>query len=145
MGVHLNMSTAACPELDGSSEHTNKTLVQAIYYHVNLNQKSWLRQLPQICFAIINTVNASTGYSPFQLKTGRSSQVIPPLTPPNLNAMLAEISACKIIAKIKLNVQDAQDALTAVKVRQAYHANMHHRKEIVYNVNELVMLSTANH
>jgi len=59
--------------------------------------------------------------------------------------MLAEISACKIIAKIKLNVQDAQDALTAVKVRQAYHANMHHRKEIVYNVNELVMLSTANH
>jgi len=40
MGVHLNMSTAVHPELDGSSKHTNKTLVQAIYYHVNLNQKS---------------------------------------------------------------------------------------------------------
>jgi len=51
--------------------------------------------------------------------------------------MLAEISACKIIAKIELNVQDAQDALTIAKVRQAYHANIHHGKEIIYNVNEL--------
>ena len=71
-GVRLNMSTAAHPESDGSSERTNKTLAQAVRYHVDLNQKGWLRQLPRICFAIMNTVNASTGYSPFQLKTGRS-------------------------------------------------------------------------
>ena len=143
-GVRLNMSTAAHPESDGSSERTNKTLAQAVRYHVDLNQKGWSRQLPRIRFAIMNTVNASTGYSPFQLKTGRSPRVIPPLTPPNPDATPAEISAREIIAKIELDVQDAQDALTAAKIRQAYHANMHRGKEIVYNVDDLVMLSTAN-
>lgn len=48
MGVKLKMSTAFHPQTDGSSEHTNKMINQAIWYHVDLNQKGWLAQLPCI-------------------------------------------------------------------------------------------------
>jgi hypothetical protein len=51
------MSTAYHPQTDGASERTNKTLNQAICYHVDNNQKGWLSKLLRIHFAIMNTVN----------------------------------------------------------------------------------------
>ena len=36
-GVKLKMSTAFHPETDGASEQTNKTIVQALRYHVKCN------------------------------------------------------------------------------------------------------------
>jgi hypothetical protein len=71
-GVKLKMSTSYHPETDGSSERTNKTVNQAICYHVDNNQKGWLAKLPRVRFAIMNTMNSSTGFSGFQLKSGRS-------------------------------------------------------------------------
>ena len=53
------MSTSYHPETDGSSEWTNKTVNQTIWYHVDNNQKGWLAKLPQVWFAIMNTMNAS--------------------------------------------------------------------------------------
>lgn len=70
-GVKLKMSTSYHPETDGSSERTNKTVNQILHFHVNRNQTGWLRSLPRVRFAIMNTVNKSTGYSPFQLCMGR--------------------------------------------------------------------------
>jgi hypothetical protein len=40
-GVKLKMSTAYHPQTDGASERTNKTLNQAIRYHVDNNQKGY--------------------------------------------------------------------------------------------------------
>jgi hypothetical protein len=83
-GVKLKMSTSYHPETDGSSERTNKTLIQMICYHVERNQKGWSKALPKICFQLMNTVNASTGISGFEMKMGRSPRVIPPLVPSEL-------------------------------------------------------------
>jgi hypothetical protein len=69
-GVWLKMSTAYHPESDGSSERTNKTVNQCIRYHVERNQKGWVKALPMVRFNIMNTVNASTGYSNFELHLG---------------------------------------------------------------------------
>jgi Integrase zinc binding domain len=67
--VKLKMSTSYHPETAGSSEQSNKTMNQAIWYHVDNNQKGWLAKLPHVWFAIMNSTNASTGFSGFQLKT----------------------------------------------------------------------------
>jgi len=115
-GICLKMSTAYHPQLDGSSEHTNKTITQMIRYHVDINQKGWVKTLPQIRFAINNTINASTGFSPFQLKTGRSPRIIPPLIPLPMDATPEQVTAHEIIERIKLDVKQAQDALLAVKI-----------------------------
>ena len=65
-GVKLKMSTSYHPETDGSSERSNKTVIQAIHFHVERNQKGWVQALPRVQFNIMNTVNKSTGFSPFQ-------------------------------------------------------------------------------
>ena len=142
--VKLRMSTSYHPEKDGSSEQTNKTVNQAIRYHVDNNQKGWLAKLPQIQFAIMNTVNTSTGFSGFQLKTGWSPQVIPPLIPLSANATAKQTTAHKIITCVTLDIKEAQDNLLAAKICQAYHANEHHAPEDIYEVGDLVMLSTKN-
>jgi Integrase zinc binding domain len=134
-GIKLKMSTSYHPKTDGSSERTNKTVNQAIRYHVDNNQKGWLAKLPRVRFTIMNTVNASTGFSGFQLKTGRSPRIIPPIVP------LAENV---IITRVTLDVQEAQDKLLTAKICQAYHANEHRAPEDVYEVGDLVMLSTEN-
>jgi hypothetical protein len=41
-GVKLKMSTAYHPETDGSSKRTNKTVNQALHFHVERNQKGWV-------------------------------------------------------------------------------------------------------
>jgi hypothetical protein len=73
------MSAAWHPETDGASERTNKTVNQALCFHVARNQTGWVRALPRVCFDMMNTVNVSTGFSGFQLRMGRSPRVIPPL------------------------------------------------------------------
>ena len=143
-GIKLKMSTSYHPETDGSSERTNKTVNQAIRYHVDNNQKGWLAQLPCVRFTIMNTVNASTGFSGFQLKTGRSPRLIPPIAPLPANATVEQITAHDIITRVALDVQEAQDNLLAAKIRQAYHANQHCAPEQVYTIGDLVMLSTEN-
>ena len=113
-GVKLKMSTAYHPQTDGASERTNKMLNQAICYHVDNNQKGWLSKLPQIHFAIMNTVNSSTGFSPFQLKTGRFPRLIPPLIPTTIpSTTAAEVDARLIISQLELDVKEAQDNLLA--------------------------------
>ena len=77
-GVKLKMSMVYHPETDGASKHTNKTVNQVLRFHVERNQIGWVHALPWIRFNIMNTVNKSTSFTPFQLCMGRSPRVIPP-------------------------------------------------------------------
>jgi len=58
--------------MDGSSEWTNKTVNQSLGYYVDSSKKGWVHTLPQIWFNLMNTVNASTSFSNFQLCIGCS-------------------------------------------------------------------------
>ena len=80
-GIHLRMSSAFHPQTDGASEWTNKTVNQCLWYHVNHAQSGWACALPHIQFNIMNTVDASTGYSNFQILYGCSPRILPPLLP----------------------------------------------------------------
>ncbi|KAG5725077.1 hypothetical protein E4T56_gene10250 [Termitomyces sp. T112] len=140
-GVKLKMSTSYHPETDGGSERLNKTVVQAIRYLVDRNQKGWLATLPRVRFAIMNTVNSSTGFSPFQLKTGRSPRVIPPLASLPIRASKEKRTAHELIEKLQTDMKEAQDNLLAAKVRQAYHTNAGRADEEAYEVGDLVMLA----
>jgi RNase H-like domain found in reverse transcriptase/Integrase zinc binding domain len=144
-GVSLKMSTAYHPETDGSSERSNKTINQSIRYHVQRNQKGWVRALPHICFCIMNTINASTNYSPFQLRMGRSPHIIPPIVPSDLPPPLVNTDdatlAANVIEQHNTDVDDVKDALLYVKVSQAHFANSSRGHEDIYIVGDLVMLT----
>ena len=88
-GVQLRMSSAYHPQSDGSSERFNQTINQCLRFHVERNQKGWVRALPRVRFDIMNTVNASTGLTHFEMHIGRHPRRIPPLVPDSLPSSLA--------------------------------------------------------
>ena len=143
-GIKHRASSAYHPQTDGASEHTNKKINQLIHFHVEQNQKGWLRALPQVRFSIMNTVNRSTGYSPFQLKYGRSPRVIHPLVDMPLRPSREHISAREVITKLTQDVADAKDNLMVAKISQLYHANKNRRDDLEYEIGNSVMLSTLH-
>src|ERR1700729_4262735 len=146
-GVKLKMSSAYHPETDGSSERTNKTINQSIRYHVRRNQKGWVRALPRIRFNIMNTVNASIGFPPFQIRLGRSPRIIPPIIPISLSPTPPTDDVQKatdIIHQIATDTNEAKDNLLQAKVFQAHFANDHRGADELYAVGDKVMLSTLH-
>jgi hypothetical protein len=75
----------------------------------------------------MNTINISTGFSPFQLQMGRSPRIIPPITQSVINDAAVEgddaLSALQLIHRLQLDVLEARNNLFAVKVAQAEFAN----------------------
>lgn len=144
-GVDVKMSSAFHPETDGASERTNRTLSQALRFHVERNQKGWVKALPRVRFHMMNTVNASTGFSGFHLKMGRSPRLVPPIsTEPFSTADLDTKEAILMLKQLEMDVMKAQDNLLAAKVTQATAANSHRRFRPVFGVGDRVWLSTQN-
>jgi len=145
-GVKLKMSSAYHPETDGSSERSNKTVNQMLRFHVKRNQKGWVRALPRIRFQMMNTINASTKFSGFQLHLGRSPRVIPPIIPQTLPLELlnAADTAMTTIQQLTNDVAEARDNLLLTKITQTFHANASRGTDPNYKPGDLVMLSTKH-
>jgi hypothetical protein len=152
-GITHKLSTAYHPQTDGASERSNKTVIQCLRYYVDHNQTGWVKALPKVRFDIINTVNASTGFTPFNLKSGFSPRLIPPLlqangaphiivTPPNMTP--EEVAAKVMVERLEMDIQEARDSLTAAKIAQAHHANKDRDPEPSFSVGDHVMLTTSN-
>jgi hypothetical protein len=121
-GVKIKMSTAYHPQTDGASERSNKTINQCLRFHVRRNQKGWVKALPRVRFDIMNTVNASTGYSPFALKTGRHPRILPPFVQPKEIGDDIQ-AATEVLKRLENDINEAKDNLANVKVAQAFYAN----------------------
>lgn len=132
--------------MDGTSEQSNKTINQSLRYHVWQNQRGWVRALPRIRFNLMNTPNASTDFSPFQLCMGQLPHIIPPLLGTDLNNIPPEhvLSAKQIIQKLATDINKAKDNLLQAKVSMAHYANTHHGPEVKYEIGNWVMLSTLH-
>ncbi|GAQ89367.1 putative retrotransposon protein [Klebsormidium nitens] len=79
LGTKLSFSTAFHPQTDGQTERVNRVIEEALRPYVNARHSDWDLYLTPIEFAYNNSVQLSTGHSPFYLNTGRH-----PLTPSNL-------------------------------------------------------------
>ncbi|KAJ3568702.1 hypothetical protein NP233_g5537 [Leucocoprinus birnbaumii] len=141
LDVKVKMSTAFHPQTDGSSERTNKTVNQLLRNYVTENQEGWVRALPRVRFAIMNTVNASTGYTGFQLRMAFSPRVLPVLSD---TALAEKERPGAMIARLGKIDMAAQDNLLETKVNQAASANKHRRDEFPFKVGEQALLSTKN-
>jgi hypothetical protein len=93
---------------------------------------------------MMNTLNASTGFSNFQLHLGRSPRLIPPIVPTDLpdTVQAAASSAESVISRINTDVMEAQDNLLQLKIFQEHYANSNHGAEFTYKVGDIVMLPT---
>lgn len=143
-GVKLKLSSSFHPESDGASECTNKTVIQCIRFAVERDQMGWTRTLPKIRFDIMNTVNRSTGFTPFQLRFRKSPRILPPFIPPPPDDNPPLTSAHEQI-QIMLPLElEAKDNLLMAKVRQASAHNRHRRLIFPFRSGDRVVLSTAH-
>ena len=70
-GMRANMSTAGRPETDGQSEVTVRACIDLLRSFVNSNQDNWIEFLSAVEYAYNDTVNSSTGYTPFEMNYGK--------------------------------------------------------------------------
>ena len=140
----LKLSTAYHPETDRVSKHTNKTVNQCIHYHVKCSQKSWVHALPIILFNIMNTINKSTGFCPFQLRMGCSPCILPPLVPNTKPGNTGEASAQEIIKSIHIHTVEAYDNLARAKISQAAQSNKSHTLTFPFRIGDHIHLSTLH-
>ena len=143
-GVKLKMSSSYHPETDGASERSNKTVIQCVRYAVERDQRGWARALPKVRFDIMNTVNISTGYSPFQLRFGKSPRILPPFINPTPDPNPAVAAAETQIQQMLPIELDARDNLLTAKISQAHFQNKHRTNSFPFKVGDRAVLSTAN-
>ena len=71
MGTTLKFSTAFHPQTDGQTEVTNRSLGNLLRCLIQENTDAWDELLPRAEFANNASQHRATGYSPFQVNTGR--------------------------------------------------------------------------
>ena len=96
-GIKAKMSSAYHPQTDGVSERTNKTVEQCLRFQIERNQKNWKHPLPRIRFQMMNMVNKSTKFTPFQLRFGNSPQLLQALIKPRIGASVEQTSVRAIL------------------------------------------------
>ena len=142
LSTQAAMSTAHHPQTDGQTEQANRTLEDMLRAYVNYKQDNWDDCLAAAEFAYNNSVQASTGFSPFHLDCGQK-----PLTPGTLLSQPENPSQVAttedFLTQWRTNIQRAKDTILAAQDRQAENANRHRRSE-TFQEGDKVMLSTAH-
>lgn len=139
------MSSSYHPQTDSASKRTNKTVNQLLHYHVNRNQTGWADTLPMVHFNIMNTVNASTGFLPFELHMGKSARIIPLLVPKSdADTSPKELQAWEVIQKLEVISLEVQNNLLLAKISQAAQANESHTLTFPFIVGSWVHLLTLH-
>ncbi len=142
LGTTLTMSTAYHPQTDGQTERANRTLEEMLRSRINFEQTDWDEHLAVAELANNNSLQASTGFTPFFLNSGQEVQL-------PLDLELAELlptnnpSAEERIRKLHAALQRARSNIEAAQQRQAKYADKH-RRDITFQVGDQVLLSTEH-
>jgi len=136
------MSTAFHPQTDGQTERANRTFEDMLRSYCEEDQSNWDELLTPLEFAYNNSCQASTGFSPFFLNTGRQprtpaalqSGVPPDSENPSADAFFTELYSS--LAAAKTHLAQAQE-------RQATYADLR-RRPVTIKAGDKVLLSTAN-
>ena len=86
MGTNLSFSSAYHPQMDGQTEVVNRSLGDLLRSLVTEHHSQWDKILPQAEFAYNDSINRSTGQSPFQIVYGMQPRGVLELTDLEQNA-----------------------------------------------------------
>ncbi len=142
MGTKITMSTAYHPQTDGQTERANRTLEDMVRAYVNYQQDDWDNHLVSAEFAYNNSVQASTGFSPFYLNSGQHPNL--PLTLMKNNVDHTSNETVQTMVKRMIdNVETTTNNLRRAQQQQSIYTNQH-RRDHVFSVGDRVLLSTTN-
>ncbi|KAG7674322.1 putative Transposon Ty3-G Gag-Pol polyprotein [Nannochloris sp. 'desiccata'] len=142
LGIKHKLSTAYHPQTDGQSEITVRIVIDLLRT-LHYQYKNWVKILPAVEFAINNSVNASTGKTPFFLCYGEE---VP--TPASINLQFLARNnpnqpSVDFAERTQVAVQQAQRALVKAQQRQKTYADKN-RRYLTFEVGDQVYISTAD-
>jgi hypothetical protein len=70
-GIERKVTSSYRPQTNGLTERFNKTLVESLRRHAEMEPSQWDLWIPYILFAYRTRINSSTGHSPFTMLYGR--------------------------------------------------------------------------
>ena len=65
LGSHCALASTHHPQINGATEHVNRTLIQMIRKYASIQQMKWAQFLPYFDFAYNSAVHSTTGIAPF--------------------------------------------------------------------------------
>jgi hypothetical protein len=115
-----------------------RTLKEMLRHYLSHSQKDWTQLIPTLEFAYNNSINASTGLTPFELDLGYH-----PATPHTVEADLDVAATESFIERQQALLNSAYERLQKSQSNQAeqYNKNKNARE---YAENDLVLLSTKH-
>ncbi|PIL27957.1 hypothetical protein GSI_09901 [Ganoderma sinense ZZ0214-1] len=139
LGITGNPSTAYHPQTDGQTERMNHMIEIYLRTYCNYRQTDWPELLPMACFSHRNSINASTGFTPFFMLYGRHpfTGVETLIDSPN--------EAATTFAERMKQVQD--EASASMKRAQEVMKEVYDRKRTparTYNVGDWVYVSSKD-
>lgn len=144
LGTQLRFSTAYHPQTDGQSERTNQSVEVMLRCLCTEYGHDWADKLPRVQFALNNSVQVSTQYTPAHLMFGfqpRSAMdVFAQSTQP---APGDNASATDMFTQMQKDLSLAKHHLELAKRRQTDYANKS-RRDVRFSIGDKVLLSTVN-
>ena len=142
VNIELRMSTSHHPQTDGSSERSNKTMIEALRHYVNNHHSDWADHLIHIEIAMNNSLNATTLKTPTEMVYGTPLRLFPSINPRSNDITVPAVS--DYLQRIQDSVASARDLHTIAKTSQTTYANQRRRKEPDYKVGDRVYLNTEH-
>jgi hypothetical protein len=141
MGTRLSFSTAFHPETDGQTERANRVIEDMLRHYVSARLTDWDMYFTPVEFAYNNSVQASTGHSPFYLNSGQN-----PLNPGSLpKPPASDIPAAdQFLANIASALSDAKTLLALAQNRQKQYADKKRRPLILQPGDKVYLLPTSH-
>ncbi|KAH9151584.1 hypothetical protein AeRB84_005833 [Aphanomyces euteiches] len=148
-GTSLDMSTSDHPETDGQSERANRVIEDVLRSYAQSKPRTWSTMLPHVAFAYNNSVQASTGHTPFFVVHLRHPHI--PLSVDSTRLSGEGSIPTRTIASVKHFVESrkslihhVRENLASAQTKQALQANKTSRRNTnVYSVGDLVPLHAS--
>jgi hypothetical protein len=137
-GTRLRPSTAHHPQTDGQSEIMVKQVKRYLRSYLQDHLDEWDQHLTAAEIAINNSVQASTGFTPFFLESGRHPHL--PINTAMRDAGLCNIpAAAKTIEQFHQDIEKAKQHLRQAQQSQKEFADRR-RVDVQYQVGDRVFL-----
>jgi hypothetical protein len=138
-GTQLRMSTAYHPQTDGQTERANRTLEEILRHYVSSKQNDWDQHLTAAEIAVNNSIQVSTGFTPYYLNYGEHPTFPTDIPLDNIKNQ----SVYDLMRQLQDNIQLAIRNMNNARDRQVHYANQH-RRDVIFKEGEEVLLSTKN-
>ena len=143
LGTQLRMSSSAHPQTDGQTERLNQGIEDYIRCYVKADQTDWVEHIDMLEFCYNAAIHSSTGFSPFELATGKEVLTPIALLHTNKKTQVEELDVSRFLEEWKDRMQAAQEHLIKTKSQMINRVNKK-REHVEFYPGDLVLVNSAS-